>query len=279
MKFLKPILCGSLLLSGAAHGADSPIELPSSVPVDVFELGENQRGIGYIGFTVTLELEDDFFDDRIGEVDFESDGLIYTTPGSGSLGLLGDMFELSYTAGRVESVLKERTFVDRGLTYNNTYDKDGFYVGIRPSYSRDLTDGDGFKLKSSTTLHAFFYSLSGSFSVDNGTNAYRYDEDNYGLAFKPTTIIQGTFYPSPNLGLTLYGGLSTFVAVDWVFYDDGAFDEDDELDFLASGINVVFGYDISYRLGNQSVFNLASIVSQREEDESVETVVRYIFNF
>jgi len=266
-------------LSSITYAADSPIELPSSVPVDVFELDENQRGIGYIGFNVTLDLEDNFFEDKIGDIDYNSQGIIYTTPGEGSLSLLGNMFELSYTAGVVEGTIKEPNFTDNGKTFNNTYDKDGFYVGIRPSYSQALTSSDSFHLKSSTTLHSFFYSVSGSFSVDDGSFSYRFDEDNYGLAIKPTTIIQGTFYPSSNFGLTLYGGLSTFLAIDWVFYDDGAFAEDNEVEFLSSGLNGVFGYDISYRFNNGSIFNLASIISQREEDDSIETVVRYIYSF
>lgn len=268
-----------LFLTSATYAADSPIELPSSVPVDVFELNQNQRGIGYIGFNVTLQLEDNFYEDKIGDIDYESQGFIYTTPGEGSLGLLGNMFELSYTAGAVDGTIKDPVFSDKGKTYNNTYDKDGFYVGIRPSYSQDLNSSDSFQLKSVTTLHSFFYSVSGSFSVNDGSFSYAYDEDNYGLAIKPTTIIQASFFPSSDFGLTLYGGLSTFLALDWVFYDDGAYSQDDELDFLSSDINFVFGYDLSYRFSNGSIFNLASIVSQREKDDSIETVVRYIYSF
>ncbi len=279
MKFSGAAFFCSILISPLTNAADSPIELPSSVPVDVFELGDKQRGIGYIGFNVTLDLEDNFFEDKIGDIDYDSQGFIYTKPGEGSFGLLGSMFELSYTAGVIEGAIKESNFTDSGKTYNNSYDKDGFYVGIRPSYSKTLTSSESFHLKSSTTLHSFFYSVSGSFSVDDGSFSYQYDEDNYGLAIKPTTIIQGTFYPSSNFGLSLYGGLSTFLAIDWVFYDDGNFDEDNEVEFLSSGLNFVFGYDISYRFNKDSVFNIASIVSQREEDDSIETVVRYIYSF
>jgi hypothetical protein len=279
MKLIKATLVGALLCHTPIYAADSPIELPSSIPVDVFKMKENQRGIGYIGFNVNLELEDEFFNDKIGDVEFESQGFIYSTPGEGALGFLGEMFELSYTAGMVEGAIINRNFIDNGISYSNTYDKDGFYIGIRPSYSRELNVSDSFKLKSSTTLHAFFYNVSGDFSVNNGSNSYRYDEDNYGLALKPTTVIQGSFYPSADFGLSLYAGLSTFVAIDWVFYDDGGFDDDNEVDFLTSGINPVFGYDISYRFANGSVFNVSSILSQRENDDSIETVIRYIFTF
>jgi hypothetical protein len=279
MKLFKVVLLVVTLSPAWSYAADSPIELPSSIPVDVFKMDKNQRGLGYIGFNVNLELEDDFFKDRIGDVEFESQGFIYTTPGEGALGFLGEMFELSYTVGVIDGQIIDPSFTANGFNYNNTYDKDGFYIGFRPSYSRDLNVGDGFKLKSSTTLHAFFYSVSGAFSVNNGTNAYRYNEDNYGLALKPTTVLQGTFYPTSNFALTLYGGLSTFVAIDWVFYDDGAFDEDNEADFLTSGINPVFGYDLSYRFSNGSVFNVSSILSQRENDDSLETVIRYLYSF
>lgn len=278
MKIFRLALVVTFLYS-TADAADSPIELPSSIPVDAFKIEDNQRGIGYIGFNVNLELKDDFFEDKIGDVNFKSRGIIYSAPGDGELGFLGDMFELSYTAGVIEGTIKDPSFTDNGISYNNSYDKDGIYLGVRPSYSRKLGNNDGFIIKSSTTFHAFFYNVSGDFSVDNGSNAYRYDEDNWGLALKPTTVIQASYYPTENFSLSVHGGLSTFLAIDWVFYDDGAFDEDNEVDFLSSGINAVFGYDLSYRIKKGSVLNLSSIVSSREEDDSVETVLRYFYAF
>ena len=279
MKLLRATFVTTILFSSITFAADSPIELPSSVPVDVFKMDENQRGIGFIGFNVTLELEDNDFNDKIGDIDYESKGIIYTMPGEGGFDLLGDMFELSYTAGVIEGVIKNPVFTDSGKTYNNSYDKDGFYVGIRPSYSKDLSVGDSYIVKSSTTLHGFFYNVSGKFSVDDGSFSYQFDEDNYGLAIKPTTIIQGTYYPSTNIGLSIYGGLSAFLAIDWVFYDDGASAEDNEVELLTSGVKFVVGYDISYQFNKKSVLNISSIISQREEDDLIETVVRYKYSF
>jgi hypothetical protein len=281
MNSLNTALFSTILISSITYAADSPIELPSSVPVDVFKINKNQRGIGYIGFNVTLELEDEDFNDKIGDIDYESKGIIYSMPGDGGVNFLGNMFELSYTAGAIEGLISTAVFTDNGKNYNNTYDKDGFYFGYRPSYSKDLHTGDSFQLKASTTLHSFFYSVSGEFSVNDGSFEYRFEEDNYGLALKPTTVIQGTYRPSNSLGLTMYGGLSTFLAIDWVFYDGGDITgtpfEDNEVELLSSGINVVFGYDISYKFDNGSVFNIASILSQREEDNSIETVIRYMY--
>ena len=279
MKLFKIIILTTILFCSITFAADSPIELPSSVPVDVFKMGEKQRAIGFIGFNVTLELEDNDFDDMIGDIDYESMGIIYTMPGEGGFDLLGAMFELSYTAGIVDGVIKNPVFTDRGKSYNNTYDKNGFYVGVRPSYSKNLSVSDSFIVKSSTTLHSFFYNVSGKFSVDDGSFSYQFDEDNYGLAIKPTTIVQATYYPSTNVGLSVYGGLSAFLAIDWVFYDDGALVEDNEVDFLTSGIKPVFGYDISYQLNKDSVFNISSILSKRENDDLIETVVRYKYSF
>lgn len=280
---LQNSLLFSILFSGLLFAADSPIELPSSVPLEVHTMKNNQIGIGYIQFSVNLELEDSYYEDKIGDIKYDSKGLIYTEPRKGGDSFLGNMFELSYTTGYVTGEIKKNIFTDNGKNYNNTYEKSGFYIGIRPSFNRDIISNEYFVIKHSTTLHTFLYSVRGDFSVNDSTQSYSYDESNYGIAFKPTTVLQGTYYPIKSLGLTVFGGLSTFVAADWVFYDgkdaSGFEDEDNELGFLSTGINPVFGYDISYNFRGDSIINLSSVISKRESDNSSETVLRYIYTF
>lgn len=274
-----------LLLSSYSFGAQSAIDMPSSVPLEVFELKENQRAIGIINFNVGLELEDSYYKDKIGDIEYKTNGLIYTMPKKGSDTFIGKMFELSYTAGVIDSSIKESNFIDNGITYNNTFDKSGFYVGIRPSYNKSLYHSDNVDVKSSTTFHSMFYSISGSFSVKrvDTSFSYTYDEENYGVAFKPTTVIQGTYYPTQNLGLTLFGGLSAFAVLDWAFYSGGEstayyLDEDNELALETGEFSTVVGYDITYKY-KDSMFNLSTAFTQKKDDDSSETILKYVYEF
>jgi len=282
---LKNKLIYSILFSSILFAADSPIQLPSSVPLEVYPMKSNQIGIGYIQFNVNLELEDSYYDDKIGDIKYDSKGLIYTTPADNkSNSYIGKMFELSYTLGTINGEIKDKIFTSDGKTYNNDYDKSGLYIGIRPSFNKNIFSNNKFIIKNSTTFHAFFFTLNGKFSVNDGTRSYEYDENAYGFALKPTTVVQATYYPLNRLGLTVFGGISTFIAVDWVFYEGGQntasfVDEDNELEFLASAITPIFGYDISYKFSNDSIFNLSSVISKTQNDNTQETIFRYIYTF
>jgi len=282
MKFINKVLT-VFILAGALSASDNQIQTPSSVPIEVFKMKENQIGIGYIQFGIDLELEDEYYDDKIGDARFKSKGAIVTLPTDGGNYLIGDIFELSFTAGSLDGELDDNIFTDDGKTYNNTYDKDGFYIGIKPSFNIDIYTGDSFSIKNSTTLHLFAYNIDGEFSVDDGARTYKYDETNYGLALKPTTVIQATYYPIHSLGLTIFGGASYFVAVDYVEFDgtdvDGFEDEDTETSIVSSDVEPIFGYDLSYRFSNDSVVSLSSILSKQDDDTSTEVVLRYIFTF
>ena len=231
-KFTKFALGLSVFVT-AVFGVDPQMEAPSSVPINVFQMQDNQIGIGYFQFGTTLELEDDYFGDKIGDAEYDSKGVIVTFPRNTQT-MIGKMFELSYTAGNIDSKLKDTTFSDDGKIYNNTYKKDGFYIGVRPVFSLDIYESDMFQIQNSTSIHLMLYTMSGDFTVSHnggGYSSYGYDETSSGIGVKPTTVINGTFFPIKNLGLTLFGGLTTFVAIDYTSYENKAssFDEDVEL--------------------------------------------------
>jgi len=286
MKKISNLLVGLSLLATTAFSADSQMEVPSAVPINVFEMDENQIGVGYIQFGATLELEDDYYNDKIGDADFKSKGLILTLPKNQATPI-GKMFELSYTVGTIDSSLKNNQFQDSGKNYTNSYEKDGFYVGVRPAFSTELYKSDMFTVQNSTSLHLMLYSISGSFSVSHdggGANSsYKYDETNTGIGLKPTTVINGTYFPMKNLGLSVFGGLSTFIALDYCSYsgDVGYEDDDVELNFQMASIDPIYGFDVVLKgiFGENDTINLSSVFASKSADTSVETIVRYVFTF
>ena len=283
MKYMTKLTLGAMLCTNVVFGADSQLEMPSTVPIDTFKMQENQIGIGYIQFSATLELEDDYFEDKIGDAEFKSKGLMVTFPDDSDT-IIGKMFEHSYTIGKIDSELKEKTFVDNGKTYNNTYEKDGYYVGYRPAFSTDIYESDMFKIQNSTSLHFMLYSIDGSFSVNHnggGLSSYKYNETTTGLGVKPTTVFNGTFFPINSLGLTVFGGVSTFLALNYTSYDNGGYDEDAEVTFNMASVDPIYGFDVVFRgiFSENDSFNLSSVFAVKSADTSIETIVRYIFTF
>ena len=284
MKWYKKLLL-LCVLSTLTFGADLELETPSSMPIDTFQMQDNQIGIGYILSSATLELEDSYYDDKIGDVEYDTKGLIVTLPANTNF-LFGKIFEFSITGGIIDSKLKDKTFKDSGYTYNNKYDKSGYYIGVRPAFSADIYDSDMFKFQNVTTLHLMLYHLDGSFAVHRtgaGNNNYAYDETNTGLALKPTVIFNGTFFPIKNLGISAFGGFSTLLDLDYCDYSNktNSFDSDTEVEFLTSSIDPVYGFDIIFRgiFKDYDALNLSSVFTPKEVDTSIETVVRYIISF
>jgi hypothetical protein len=264
---------------------DGGMDLPSSTPINVFEMQKGQVGIGYIQFNVKLELEDEYFGDKIGDVDYDAKGLIISFPASVETPI-GKMFEYSYTIGKVDSKLKDNTFTDGSKTYNNTYEKSGFYVGWRPVFSASLYEDDNFKLQSATALHFVAYSISGDFTIHHdgsGLSNYGYDETNTGIGFKPSTVLSGTWFPINNLGISAFGGLSTFAALDYNSYSSksNSFEDDVELATYVSSIDPIYGADIIFKgiFAQSDSFNLSAVFTNKNDESNMETIVRYVFNF
>lgn len=282
----KMLLAMSLAASTSLVMAESGfLDLPSSVPIEVFKMKENERGFGYIGFNVNLDIEDDYFKDRVGTAEFESHGLIYTEPRDVDT-FLGHMFELSYTAGHINGALEKESFIYNGKTYNNLFDKQGFYIGVRPAFNHELYSNRWFIIRNSTAFHTFLYTLNGDFAVNDGTRSYAYDENSYGLGMKPSSVLQLTAYPTNHLGVTAFGGLTTFIAADYNNYSGGLTnigntvkDDDSELGFYTTGVDPIFGFDITYNFLGKYKLGLSTAISKQDNDESIETIVRYTHAF
>jgi len=274
------ILLGLLASTSFIMGGDSNLGLPSSVPIEVFKMKENQIAIGYIGTNVNIEQEDDYYKDTIGTAAFKSHGLIYTEPRSVDT-FLGTMFEFSYTAGAITSELEENKFSDNGKNYNNTWDKKGFYIGIRPAFNKELFKNDWFVIKNSTAIHTLLYTLDGDFSVNNGVNSYAYDEKDYGIAVKPSTVLQFTAYPTKNLGISAFAGVTTFVGYSYTDYSNknNTFDSDTETGFFTTTIDPIIGYDITYKFFGKYKFGISSAFTKQKSDNSIETIIRYTHTF
>lgn len=282
MKNLCKVVC-LMASTGLIFAEDGGLSLPSSVPIEVFKMKENQRGFGYIQFNVNLEMvdPDNVGSPKIGTGQFDTHGIIYTEPRSKET-FLGRMFESSYTLGVIKAGLKDNIFTDNGVNYNNTFDKEGFYVGIRPAFNTEFYSNGTFSIKNSTAIHAFLYNLKGDYSV----NHLAYDEDSYGIGIKPSTVLQVTAYPFKNLALTAFGGVSSFLAVDYNSYsqipsqlNQNPNDEDTETNFATTGINPLYGYDVTYNVFGKYPLSLSMAVEKQDTDNSIETILRYTHNF
>ncbi len=283
MKHIQYMIC-ILLLCFLPNSHAEKFKLPTSVPIEVFKMSENQRGIGLLFFTAEVEQEDEYYSDTIGDGVYDTQAIIYTLP-SNQRSIIGNQFETSFTLGKISAELKDNQFTDNGNSYDNKLDKSGIYLGYKPSYNIDLINDDAFTIKNSTSLHFMLYQIEGDFSVDNQTlnRDYEYYEESTGLAFKPTTVIQVSGYPTSSIGITGFAGFTLLTYAETLYFEgtdsQGFYDEGSELESGASDISMIFGYDISIKdiFGLSNTVNLSSVISQSSSSSSFETLLRYTF--
>lgn len=285
------LVVSSILFSSQAH---ADIALPSSAPVDVYSGGQ-YRGYGVMQMKIVLDLKDDGYDylgtgsDEldIGKVDFDVKGLMYKRTDRE-----GSRFETAYTIGTVEGKLKQSQFTTATGSYNNSYDESGLFVGYIPAYSGDLylSDQGGLDVKYAYNLNTMLYYIQGDYRINvynpaipyNGGNySVGYTESSYGIAFKPTAVIQPTWYVTENFAITLYAGATAFAEVninDWENSDYSS-EYDTELSATFKNIKPLYGYDISIRniLGRGDIFNLSSAFAgdTDEEEDLAEITLLY----
>jgi len=266
-----------------ADGAFAEIVLPSSAPIDVF--GEDRdKGIGtYVLNIKLLEKDDGIYD--IGNVDYSLTGVIY------SKGVkIGHKFEESYIAGSLTGVLNDRQFTTDLGSYNNTYDKSGFFLGYRPAYSMILSDTEKLDVKFAYTLPLIFFQISGDYSLrlDNGSTIYpnwAYDEVNRGIVTKPTAVIQPTWFVTENIGITVYVGLSALFGFSITDYENkvDSSDYDTEIGFVTKEPQLLYGYDFTLRgiFSKNDRFNISSAFSPSNDEvaDMRELIVRYQWPF
>jgi hypothetical protein len=277
---MKKLLVGVALVSTAVFGGTESVLLPSSVPFSIFEDSIDKPMIGYITSGAQLDIEDPYLG-KIGDINYDLNGLIYTIPKNEST-FLGKWFESSYTAGVLKGNIDKKHFVDSGFTYDNEYNKRGFFIGFRPSFVNPLMENESFKLKTSLTLHALIYELDGMFRFNNNAGTdYTYDETSVGIAIKPTYVLQGTYLPTEKIGLTVYGGATMTGVLDYVNYKNRVFtnDSDTELDAYASSLAPVYGADITIRriFGKNDQFSLSSVIGSKSKNR--EYVIRFTLPF
>ena len=292
-RFSAPVTLLLLVLCLLIPAAHAQIALPAAAPVDVYSQVKD-KGYGTIFTNVDLLLTDEPYgvggldqEVTIGTAQFAINGLIYTKAERS-----GNRFETSYIIGRVSGKLANRQFSRNGDSYNNTYDKSGLYLGYRPAYSGDLHDSDALDVKYAYTLYSMFYYLSGDYTVDatlagGTTGQYGYDETSFGVALKPTAIVQSTWHLFDHLALTVYGGGASFLALDNAHYTakpiNGYPEDDSELALYFKAIKPIYGYDITFKgiFSENDTFNLSSTLSfgNDESEDLSEVVVVYSLPF
>lgn len=281
--FLYCLQFAFLVLLVASGNTRAEIVLPSSAPIDVFHQSKGS-GIGtYILDLKLLEKDDDYYD--IGNVDYSLKGVIYSNSVE-----KGSKFEESYIAGNLTGVLNEKHFTTDLGTYDNTYDKSGFFLGYRPAYSMTLSKSDKMDTKFAYTLPLIYFQISGDYSLhlDTGTTIYpnwAYDETSRGIATKPTAVLQPTWFVTKNFGVTIYVGASALFGVSITDYENkvDSSDYDTEVGFFSKPVQLLYGYDFSVRgiFGAQDSFNVSSAITPKSGDveEMREIIVRYQWPF
>lgn len=287
-----PVLLLPVFLLVSAQATYADIALPTSAPIDVFS-DVDDKGYGVMQMTINLDIKDDpeglagagVNELDIGTVKFDAKGLIYTRAVKD-----GNRFEYSYTMGTVAGKLKKNQFSTGLGNYNNSYDESGYFFGYRPAYSGDIykSSGGGLDIKYAYTLHWLFFYISGGYTINVTGNAnanYGYDESSTGVAFKPTAIIQPTWYVTPNLALTFYAGAAAFAEVDFNSYENKV--DSDDYDAAISAnfkpVQAIYGYDISIKriFSENDSFNLSTTLATNSDqgEDLREIIVRYQLPF
>ncbi len=253
------------------------IPLPSSSPIDVFDYDKDTRGIGYYRFNVQNYQYDEGYDTPIpmGEVESEAQGFMYLWPKFDSYQLFGievKHFESAISVGLIDSKIIKKA------NPSNYYDKEGFFVGYHPAFSAPLYKTKKLHLSLGASLPLIFYSMHGYWRVVQGyIDDGIYEDETYGVAFKPTLTAQGSVYVLNNFALSAYVGFTQFSSAGINFYSGGKWGEDDselESDFVEP--KYIMGYDISYRaiLDVDDSISLSSAFQQADNSES-ENLVEY----
>jgi len=267
----------SFLFSSQAF---AELVLPSSAPIDVFG-SVNDHGIGTYVLDLKLkEKDDDIYD--IGNVDYSLKGVIYSKAVRE-----GSKFEESYIFGNLDGVLNDKQFTTDLGSYNNSYDKSGFFFGYRPAYSMKLSKSENMNVNFAYTLPLFLFQISGDYSLNlnNGSPFWTYDEVSRGVATKPTVVIQPTWFVTKNFGITIYVGASSLFGISIVDFENknDPDDYDTEIGFFSKSIQLLYGYDFSIRgiFGVDDSFNISSAItpSNNEVEEMREIIVRYQWPF
>jgi|GEM_PF-4664460 len=290
-KQLVSVFVSSLLLSTPVL---ADIALPSSAPVDVYSGGRYQ-GYGAMKMKIVLDLKDDGYEFLgtgsseldIGKVDFDVQGLVYKQTDRD-----GSRFEVAYTIGTVEGKLNQEQFTTSTGTYNNNYDESGLYMGYIPAYSGELyrSTGGGLDIKYAYNLNTMLYYIQGDYLINvhnnnipyaGGNFSVSYTESSLGIAFKPSGVIQPTWYVTENIAITLYAGATAFMEAnvnDWRNSTNSA-EYDTELSSNVKKIKPLYGYDISIRgiLGRDDIFNLSSAFAGDTSDEEDLTEITLLY--
>lgn len=292
-KFTPSLLTiGVVVVSSMPKLSLAEVIFPSSAPIDVFSTIKDE-GYGIISLSVKLDVKDDpegiageaVNELDIGSINFRLKGLIYTKSVNS-----GDKFESSWMMGTVSGKLEQPEFTGSLGSYNNTYNGSGIFVGYRPAYSGDLYGGinDKINVKYAYAYNFLLAYIWGDYSIDlnNGSiGNYAYYESNLAIAFKPTVIVQPTWYMTENIALTVYCGAAAFVALEFNNYKHKTNPSDSGSggSFATRSLLPIYGYDFTIKglFGNEDSFSLSSTLSfgSSKEKDLVEVIIRYQYPF
>ena len=267
--------------------------IPATPPVKVHTQNRsvNYHGFGYLNFNVSLPVyatpeftlgSDEDARWKIGNVEHKSQGLVYVNDGKLRR---NKSVENSWIVGKIDSKIKENTFTRDGVLFRVDYSRSGYYFGKRDTTAKRLVNTDFATLDYAYSfMYAAFY-LSGntrieSASAGKGNYISDWDESTTGFIFRPMITLQPTFHLGSHVNFIPFIGASTFMNANYSSWEvnqwedelygpdcfDGCGDADLFFDIIP--VETYFGFDIEFKLSDDSVLSLASFFSNRNTTDT-----------
>ncbi len=300
--YLTLLPCSSLMAASLAGNAGI---IPATPPVNVYtsSVDVDYTGVGYLKFDVLLpgKLTPEFTlgndeDARwtTGDNKFTSNGLVYVYEGKLRK---KESTEKAWVGGLIEGEEDNASFTRDGVTFNNHYDRSGFYFGNRRTVSKRLTRGDSYVVDYSITQMWALFQMSGNTRIDsetinNESNRYisDFDVDSYGAVYRPMVTVQPVFTINDAVKFIPFVGASAFVSMElsfwenseWedVLYGQDCFDGCPDNDFFLNLIplEIFMGFDVEFMVSGSDRLSLSSFFTAgggTDTDSTSEVYVVY----
>lgn len=263
--------CGAMILiliilnAGIAAGDDRDNKLlPKPVPVNLKppSYDETYMGIGYNQITAVSEWNDSWLtgdEEKVGEIKYSVKNLvvgIVKSKGSEST------MELDFIIGRVEFEEDTTSFFYESLPGGGQdmdvkASGDGYDIGLRYVKSKTFFRQNRIDWNYALSLHAAYFYTDGSYEALSDDNQYgeSYDEEEWGMFFRPVVALQPLVSVSNSISIVPYIGLASTITLSEYYWENteyisggesmpSQFGDGSDFYFNTSGVEVLIGFDV-----------------------------------
>lgn len=259
------ILILIILNAGIAAGDDRDNKLlPKPVPVNLKppSYDETYMGIGYNQITAVSEWNDSWLtgdEEKVGEIKYSVKNLvvgIVKSKGSEST------MELDFIIGRVEFEEDTTSFFYESLPGGGQdmdvkASGDGYDIGLRYVKSKTFFRQNRIDWNYALSLHAAYFYTDGSYEALSDDNQYgeSYDEEEWGMFFRPVVALQPLVSVSNSISIVPYIGLASTITLSEYYWENteyisggesmpSQFGDGSDFYFNTSGVEVLIGFDV-----------------------------------